>query len=163
MKFAASLCIGLVGSLASCSAPPKQAAQPAQSAATERTEPPGWLTGVWLGEHDGAVIEEYWTPLTGGNMLGAGRESKDGKLVFFEHLRIEDRGGTWYYVALPYGRSSTDFKLARGTREELVFENPEHDFPQRISYRLLPDGGLLVRVEGSANGTARAEEYRLSR
>jgi hypothetical protein len=40
-----------------------------------------------------------------------------------------------------------------------VFENPEHDFPKRIIYRLTPDGSLNARVEGIEKGRATAEEW----
>jgi hypothetical protein len=30
----------------------------------------------------------------------------------------------------------------------VVFENPRHDFPQRVAYRLDPDGVLQARIEG---------------
>lgn len=31
----------------------------------------------------------------------------------------------------------------------MVFENPEHDFPQKITCTLNPDGSVLAVIEGS--------------
>jgi hypothetical protein len=45
---------------------------------------------------------------------------------------------------------------------ELVFENPSHDFPQRVIYRKVPDG-LLARIEGVINGKPRGEDYPFKR
>jgi len=42
-----------------------------------------------------------------------------------------------------------------------MFENPAHDFPKRITYRLQPDGTLVTRVEGDATSTEPPQEVRL--
>jgi hypothetical protein len=45
-------------------------------------------------------------------------------------------------------------------RENYVaFENPQHDFPQRIIYWVGKDGALHAKVEGTVNGKAAAEEW----
>jgi len=40
-----------------------------------------------------------------------------------------------------------------------VFENPQHDFPQRISYKLNPDGTLLAAIDGTKAGKIRRVEF----
>ena len=40
----------------------------------------------------------------------------------------------------------------------MVFENPKHDFPQRIRYRLKGDT-LHARIEGTINGKERAIDF----
>jgi hypothetical protein len=47
--------------------------------------------------------------------------------------------------------------------DEIVFENREHDFPQRIIYRLLPGFGLLGRIEGVVDGKARSADFPMQR
>jgi hypothetical protein len=44
-----------------------------------------------------------------------------------------------------------------------TFENPEHDFPQRIIYRLETGDALYARVEGTENGKFNKEEFYLKR
>jgi hypothetical protein len=42
---------------------------------------------------------------------------------------------------------------------QAIFENPQHDFPQRVIYRR--DGeSLFARIEGQMGGTQRAVEWR---
>ncbi|MCE9593498.1 MAG: DUF6265 family protein [Planctomycetes bacterium] len=138
----------------------------APAAAPASTPTPAWIAGVWRGEQAGATTEEYWTPLRGGSMLGAGRVLAGGKTVFFEHLRIEGpelTGGAWRYVALPAGRDSTAFECVKLEAGLVVFENPTHDFPQRVVYRLRADGSLHARIEGKENGVERAEDFFFSR
>lgn len=45
------------------------------------------------------------------------------------------------------------------TEREVIFESPAHDFRQRISYALKPDGTLLAAIEGTKDGKTRRVEF----
>lgn len=107
-----------------------------------------FLVGCWQGELGGGftVRESHSTPL-GGQMLGMSQTVAGGKTRAFEFLRItEDPEGTVSYRPNPGGKESVAFKLAKATATEVVFENPAHDFPQRIAYEL-KEGQLVARIE----------------
>jgi len=106
-----------------------------------------FIEGNWRGESGKATIEERWTDAVGGTMLGVSRTIVSGKTVAFEFLRIEAREDGVFYVAQPNGRPPTDFKLTRVSAGEAVFENPQHDHPKIIRYRL-GEGELVAEVEG---------------
>jgi len=106
-----------------------------------------FLEGNWRGESGKATIEERWTDAAGGTMLGVSRTIVSGKTVAFEFLRIEAREDGVFYVAQPNGRPPTEFKLTRVSAGEAVFENPQHDHPKIIRYRL-GEGELVAEVEG---------------
>ncbi len=106
-----------------------------------------FLEGNWRGESGKATIEERWTDAAGGTMLGVSRTIVSGKTVAFEFLRIESREEGVFYVAQPNGRPPTEFKLTRTSAGEALFENPRHDHPKTIRYRLV-DGALVAEVEG---------------
>jgi hypothetical protein len=110
-----------------------------------------FMTGSWVGtEDDGARVEEHWTHADGGALFATSRTVKDGKVEFFEFLRIERRAdGSIVYVAQPLGKPPTEFKRIESPTGEAVFENLSHDWPKRIRYRR--DGDKLdIRVEGAA-------------
>ncbi len=119
-----------------------------------------WIAGDWqtaAGER--AQSEEHWTRPAGGSMIGMSRTLVGDKTVSFEFLRLDQRADGIYYVASPKGRCpATDFKLTRLNGREAIFENPEHDFPQRIIYRRTAEG-LSARVEGTRNGQVRGTDY----
>lgn len=94
-----------------------------------------WLSGTWTSEHDGSWTEEHWTAAKGQLMLGLGRSGSADKVASFEHLRIQlADDGTPVYLAAPGGREATPFRMVEAGPASAVFENPEHDFPQRIRY-----------------------------
>lgn len=107
-----------------------------------------WMSGDWQTAKGGrAQIDEHWTLPAGGTMLGTGRTIIGDKTVEFEFLRIEQRADGIFYIASPNGGPTTDFKLTRLIGQEVIFENPEHDFPKRIIYRKKSDGSMVAIVD----------------
>ena len=121
-----------------------------------------WMTGSWSGSSQGIEMEEHWTAPRGNSMIGIHRDVGKGRTVSFEFLRIEVRNDQIVYLSMPNGRSpATPFPLKELSGARVVFENPTHDFPQRIIY--WKDGhDLRARIEGTTNGEAGSEEWRWS-
>ncbi len=117
-----------------------------------------WMVGQWECKADNAEFEEHWMRAAGDSMIGMGREVKDGKLAFHEYLRLEHRSDGIYYVAQPFGKLVTEYKLSKATPNLLVFENPDHDFPKKIEYSLQKDGSIFVT--GSGNAADKDKEFR---
>ncbi len=120
-----------------------------------------WLGGCWemnVAEKNLLISEQWMKPL-GGMMVGAGRTVKAGKAVAFEYLRIvEDADGIFYIAKPTANKEETRFKLIKSLPGEVVFENPTHDFPQRVIYRLSGDK-LDARIEGTTNGKFRGIDF----
>ena len=122
---------------------------------------PGWLAGGWATQAaDGAWAEEWWTTPRAGLMMGAGRSGKAGKLDWWEHSRIELAGGKLRFCALPKGQAGACFDATTVTASEIVFENPAHDFPNRVTYRR--DGDELF-AEVSGKGGANVQRWRFKK
>ena len=121
-----------------------------------------FLVGNWASQTERASLEEFWTTAAGGIMLGLNRSVEPGKRAFFEFLRIEVREDGVYYVAAPRGGAATSFKYVASKGEGIVFENLEHDFPQRIGYRMQGDQ-LVAYIEGQHNGQTRTSQWRWTR
>ncbi len=98
------------------------------------------------------LVTEQWMKPAGTSILGMGRTVKNGKTVDFEFMRIEQTDDGIFFIAKPAAnKEETTFKLKSSTLNEIVFENPEHDFPQRVIYKL-QDKKLIGRIEGNNNG-----------
>lgn len=120
-----------------------------------------WLAGHWRMEKSGRVVDEQWMAPAGGVMLGMSRTVAKGRVVEHEFLQIrEGPGGDLFYVAQPSRQKEAAFQLKSLADTEVVFENLQHDFPQKISYTLKADGSLLAAIEGpGADGTTKRIEY----
>lgn len=122
----------------------------------------GWLAGCWSSESGEAGSGEHWMPLAGGTLLGVGRTVKQGRTVDHEFLQIREVDGRIVYIASPARQKTAQFSAVRVGDGEVVFENLEHDFPQRIIYRL--DGQRLhARIEGMRNGQLRGVDFPMRR
>jgi len=119
----------------------------------------GWLVNHWQHIDGEKSSEEHWIAPRGGIMLGVNR-SVDGKgKMSFEYLRIESaEDDRMVHYASPMGRGETAFSLLEVAQGRVVFENPEHDFPRRISYWLDDQGRLHARIEGEIDGKSRESE-----
>ncbi|MBI5364464.1 MAG: hypothetical protein HZA53_14900 [Planctomycetes bacterium] len=94
-----------------------------------------WMSGTWAFEENGVVTEEHWRPLQGTTLLGTSHTYDEKKTRFFEFLRVSAAKDTIAYIAQPGGAPTpTVFPMVSLTEQEVVFENPEHDHPQRIRY-----------------------------
>jgi Domain of unknown function (DUF6265) len=123
-----------------------------------------WMSGCWTASNAEPGSIEYWSSPQGGVMLGASKTVKGGKTVAHEFIQIRTLdSGKLAFIAKPSGQSEATFTLVSVSTNEIVFENPQHDFPQRISYRLVKAGELLARIEGTRNGKQRAIDYPMSK
>ncbi len=67
-----------------------------------------FMAGCWEMKVPGrkAVISEHWMTPLGDAMLGMNRTLTDGRMTEFEFLRIIEKGGTLYYIAMPSANDS---------------------------------------------------------
>jgi hypothetical protein len=119
-----------------------------------------WLSGCWAIENSEPGSTESWLAPAGGTMLGVSRTVKGGKTVAYEFMQIHALdNGTLAFTAKPSNQAEATFTLLRSGKHEITFENKAHDFPQRVSYRLVAAGTLMARIEGTRNGKERAIDY----
>jgi hypothetical protein len=105
-------------------------------------------------------MEEYWSDGAGGAMLGLHKDVKAAQVKSFEFLRIAPgESQVLTYFASPRAAAATPFPLKEMGERRVVFENLQHDFPQRILYWLDADGALHARVEGLRGGKLVGEEW----
>lgn len=136
----------------------------APACAAGRSAQLAWLAGRWGGEQGGVRSEEHWTSPAGGALVGMHKDVRGGRAVAFEFFRIvEDSSGRVCYLASPQGRPATVFCAVELTDRRVVFENKEHEFPQRVIYWRGEKNRLHARIEGVLDGRVQAEEWAWAR
>lgn len=68
-------------------------------------------------------------------MSGTMRTVRNDKVVDSETLRIVERNSDLVYVLQANGKPAVEFKLTSATADEVVFENPQNEFPKLIRYK----------------------------
>jgi hypothetical protein len=122
----------------------------AQSAPPPGVDELGWMSGHWQ-TADGST-EEAWTAPRGGMMLGVGRTIRDGAVREYEFLRLQvGADGVPVYWGSPNGAPPAGFRLTASGPSRATFDNPAHDFPQRIIY--VRDGDTMVATISAIDGS----------
>ena len=158
IKFVAAIAASITLSAAAVAAASFHARGQARGSAPTGVAQLQWISGCWSLARPDGMTEEHWMKPAGGTMLGMSRTVRGDRTTEHEFLQIRDVAGKLSYIARPSGQAETTFPLLRASDSEVVFENPTHDFPQRIIYRKTA-GGVTARVEGSMNGQPRGFDF----
>jgi hypothetical protein len=113
-----------------------------QESALERQHQFSWLLGKWQKQDSrpGSEAFELWYEHPDGHLEGLGYALRQGDTTFVENLSIIEQDGAFYYVAdVSHNASPTYFRITQMSDSAFTSANPEHDFPQRISYTLVGD------------------------
>jgi hypothetical protein len=123
-----------------------------------------WLSGCWASEGGEHGSGEQWMPPAGGTLLGMSRTVAKGRTVAHEFMQIREvEPGRLAFIANPSAQAQATFPVKNLGEREVVFENPTHDFPQRVIYRLDEAGVLRARIEGLIDGKPHSEDFPMRR
>ena len=109
-----------------------------------------WIVDNWVSVNDSPGVKSYeeWVKISDDLYEGSSRTEKDGKVTFSEKLKIENTPEGIFYVAdVKHNTAPVRFKLTEVNDTLAVFENPEHDFPKKITYSL-EEGNLHAWIVG---------------
>jgi hypothetical protein len=115
-----------------------------------------WLLGEWESTTSRVVIREYWHRVSDATFEGESitKSVSNDEVVNYETLRLVAMSDSVFYIAkVTDNEMAVPFRLTRCSEGFAVFENPDHDAPQRLSYKLLEGSAkdareLEVRLEG---------------
>jgi hypothetical protein len=117
-----------------------------------------WLKGTWkMQDKESAVVEEWsLEPLTA--MKGKSYEVRLGDTTITENATITCIGGEHVFTFHPIlkdlgdARQPVNFVLISEENNTFVFENKEHDFPQRVVYQNVSPNECHAWIEGEEKG-----------
>jgi len=125
-----------------------------------------WIVDNWVSMNDSPGTRSYeeWVKVNDNLYEGSSRTEKDGKVTFSEKLKIESTPEGIFYVAdVKHNPAPVKFKLTEVNDTLAVFENPEHDFPKKITYSL-EEGNLHAWIEGPGkDGTTKKIDFYMTK
>lgn len=110
---------------------------------------PEFLQGTWKVENKDTY--EEWEMVTTNMYIGASCKIKNGKKVVSENLSIRKSGKSIIYTATVLNQNQgkgVEFTLNQIDENTFSFENPNHDFPNKIIYKKITDKQVYVKVLG---------------
>jgi len=122
-----------------------------------------WMLGEWRGAQGQAGLYEKWDKIDEFLMLGEGYYIVNGDTVIREILRIQKIGRFWTYIPIINKGKPVMFTLIESEPGVWIFENKEHDFPQRVVYSQKTDGSLFAWIEGEQKGQFMKDEYAMQK
>ena len=125
-----------------------------------------WLIGSWKNQSAKTVDIETWKKLNDSTFIGRSYSLTGGDTVSSEHIRMEQHKGKLYYIPTvknQNGGKAVTFMLTSSNNKHVVFENPEHDFPQKITYTQITNDSLVAEISGTKKGWQKAIQFPMKR
>lgn len=87
------------------------------------------------------------------------------QMVTEEIQIIENEDGIFYEADVEDQNSGEPvlFKMISSEPNKVIFENKNHDFPQRITYELIDKQKLIATIDGNINGVSKSVDFIYSR
>lgn len=130
----------------------------------EKIKSAQWLTGKWESKTADGILEETWKTKNDSVLSGTSFFIKDQDTIHFETMSITQKEDNLVYEATIIGQNNDQaihFLLTSETDNSFVFENPKHDYPQKIHYQLISKNKLKATISGKQDGKASAESFDL--
>jgi hypothetical protein len=107
------------------------------------------------------MVEE-WNQLNDSTFSGKSYMITATDSIALESILLRKEGNDLYYIPIVKGQNNDQpvkFKLTSADGTSMVFENPSHDFPQKISYTLEGERSLMAEISGMMNGQQRSRKF----
>lgn len=121
-----------------------------------------WLLGKWKTNTDGGNLSESWKKINDSTFQGESFFIKGKDTLHFESIILQQKGEELIYYAIVKGQNENKpvaFRMTSRTEKQLVFENPKHDYPQKITYTLDKKDSLTAYVSGIQHGKTSSEKF----
>jgi hypothetical protein len=121
-----------------------------------------WLIGNWENTSPDGVLTENWEKVNDSTFKAASYFIKAKDTIHFESIVLAQKGETLTYIATVKGQNDDKpvaFPSKSETENKLVFENPQHDYPKKITYTKGATNTLTAEISGKLNGKQTTERF----
>ncbi len=125
-----------------------------------------WLIGTWENKTSKGSVYETWNKESDDKLLGKSYIIKEKDTIVFENIQlVQEKSGLFYIPTVKKQNNNLPIRFATKTISEtkLIFENPQHDFPQIISYTRIGNDSLIAEISGVKNGQERRQTFSMKR
>lgn len=125
-----------------------------------------WLLGSWENVTPQGVLAESWKRENDSTFSGISYFLKGKDTLSIEKIMLQQRGDQLSYIPIVPNQNAgkpVTFVMVAISDKQFVFENPKHDFPQRITYNLIKKDSIIAEISGTQNGKDKSETFPLKK
>lgn len=125
-----------------------------------------WLIGTWENKSDEGEMVETWSKTNDSLYSGSSYFIKGKDTLHSESIALTQKADVILYTPTVKGQNNNQpvsFQLTKQTPKQLVFENPKHDFPQKIVYQQITADSLIATISGMQQGKASSESFSMKK
>ncbi|MEI6347861.1 MAG: DUF6265 family protein [Bacteroidota bacterium] len=125
-------------------------------------EKANWLIGVWENKSPEGIATEIWVKQNDTAYYGTSYFVIGKDTVSSETISLTQVGKDLFYIPTVKNQNNgkaVKFTLTTLSDNQLVFENPKHDFPQKISYKKISNDSLVAEISGILNGKQNSQLF----
>ena len=131
-----------------------------------KLEAANWLVGTWENKSDYGDMIEIWNKSNDSLYVGNSYFIKQKDTLHSESIELKQKGDVVLYIPTVKGQNNDQpvtFQLTKQTPKQLVFENPTHDFPQKIVYQQITADSLVATISGMQQGKVSSESFSMKK
>lgn len=133
----------------------------------EKLKKMDWLIGQWENKSDQGYLIETWTKDNDSTFSGQSYFIiKEKDTVHSESIILTQLNDELVYRPTVKGQNNdapVDFKMTSEAENGFTFENPKHDYPQKITYKKVNDASLVATISGLQQGKQSSESYPMTK
>lgn len=129
-------------------------------------EKANWLIGRWENNSKEGNLSEIWIAENDSTFDGKSYFVIGKDTVFAESVKLFQKDKELTYevsVKNQNDEKPVAFAMTSSSDTQLVFENPKHDFPNKITYNKFPNDSLVAEISGVKDGKAKSEQFAMKK
>lgn len=132
----------------------------------EKIKKMDWLVGSWEQKLPDGIITEIWTKENDSTFSGKSYFIKTKDTIHLENIVLTQQKDELLYIPTVNGQNNdepTTFKMTSDVENTFSFENPAHDYPQKITYKKVSETNLVATISGKQQGKITEESYPMAK
>jgi Domain of unknown function (DUF6265) len=132
----------------------------------DELEKANWLLGKWEIETPNGKLQEIWTSKNDSTFAGQSYFINKKDTIHNETIDLVEDKGLLKYIATIKGENQnlpTTFNFIETEENEMKFENPKHDYPSLILYKIKDSLNIELSISGKQLGKKSFENFKMVR
>jgi Domain of unknown function (DUF6265) len=132
----------------------------------EKIKTSEWLVGAWKNQSKEGIVTETWSKLNDSTLAASSFFIKEKDTLHFENIALTEKDGELVYETTIQGQNNDkpiSFPLILETENELVFENLQNDYPQKISYQRKSKSAITISISGKQSKKIISEQFKMTK